>query len=583
MAYLDYSPVTLPGNADSLRRVGDALSEALRRREQRRQFEQTQVLQREQEERRLRQQDLQNQYQNRIIDSREEREKREFGWRENEMQRRAAADARKASGPQEAEAIAVGAGGTFTPGELPDVGPAPKAPQMPGMPPEIAARMRGKRGGVMPSPEEGALVGPIPSPEEAMNAEVQRIATEPGGDVPDMDARMAAVDEERAAEEAKRKRYETQFESYREENPAPEIGPTAADAAYDQELDAFEAQQKAFPGEQRAYEQKQRDAEGRRPYTIQFPGAAGTTFDFQTQRTAKNQAAASDFLAAVGNMQLSPEDRQAAQIGHQMILGGQDPNKVFQQFQAERTLDAKQRFAGEQGDLNREGRENVARINASRPRASLQIGSGNLDMRQFEQFQKDAERIAKRFGANVDIAGMKQLDAGLAGINSKNQALEQGVVFQITRSMQGVGPLTQQDVDAIRTNISGKLGSLESVLQRLNDGHLGDQEKAVFYGALAARRKDLQNRMQNARGEVDRHFLRPGSPYRQWAGGDENIESEINTIFPGTTPTVKRDTLGPPPPEIGAARKGKQKVKVTTSGPDADARARDLLDDAMAK
>jgi len=503
--YLDYS---LPETIDfskGIESFGDALTDVMRRRQQRQMHEKEMALKQAHEDRLYQQNQDNLAYQNRIISQRENRDQRDFSQRQNVYRATQSERARKAASPQEAEAIladtalydpATGketARGRLTPGDIPTVGKKPKMPPPLGYDAEAAMGV-GRVG--------AASIPGVPMP-------------------PEVRARMAGMAKTAESDLA---------------------GQEQAQKQHIQDLVRFGNAEK--------------DAEARRPYTMSFGDKdPGVTFDFQTQRHAAKREAADMFLSSLPP-NMSREDLEVAAFVEAGIQSGTiDPAKAGEAFRKERTDRMLEGGRGTRNEANIAGRETVAKINASRPRASFTVGAGNLDMRKFEQFQKDAERFAARYGVKADIVGTKQLDDGLAGISSGNQALEQGVVFQISRSMQGAGPLTKQDIEIIRDNISGKIGSLESALERLDTGHLGESEKRVFYGAIAARRKALAARMQSTRGEADKHFLRASSPYRRWVG-DDMVESEIDAMFPGTQSTIDPATAPPSAPGKKKGRKG---------------------------
>jgi hypothetical protein len=593
MAYLDYSPVQIADQSEGIRRLGDQLTDVVKMRAQRKQQEQQLQLQREQEERRVKQQQDNIDYQNRIIDQRENRDQRDFSQRQDERvanNRSAVAKAIADGNPQLAQQIAQGmvtydpvtgketGRGSLDQGPMRDVGPEPTVrpePEMPakemgaaipdilrsvpGMPPELAARLKGK---VRPEPEAGALVGPIPSPEETRRAEIQRIAAEPASEeVPDVEGRIAGALAAGQSEEAKRKRYQTQFEAYREETPTIEPAMEAMDK-FQADTDDRADEVRSFPQRQAQYAADRRSAEAERPFSLRYGEGPVTTLDVQSQRYSSRQAAAEDFLAALPP-NLSDMDRQAAAVAHGNILAGQSPKDALAAFQKERLGIMTEGGRDKRAAGNNATSIEVAKIRAATPRGSSPTSVGNLDMRQFEQFQKDAERFSKRYGVPADINGLKQLNDGLRGIGGDNAALQRGVAFQIARSMQGVGPLTQQDIERIATDIAGKGGTLESFVQKATTGHLGESEKKVFFDAIRIRTEGLGQRMQVARDQAEAHFLADKSPYRAWVG-DDFIVSELNAMFPGTKSPREQSTPARRggPPEVNAKNKGK-KLKAT--------------------
>lgn len=566
MAYLDYSPVQLPDHSEGLRRIGDALEAAMRRRDQRRQFEETQKFQREQEQRRYAQQQGQLDYQNRVEDERERRAKEQHEWQRAQMQRSAANDIRNAPNVQAAESMAIGAGGTLTPGEIPDVGPAPQAPVQPGMPPEIAARFRGKRAGEMPSPEAGTMIGPIPSAEELRSAEIQRIASEPDTEeVPDVEGRVNAAEAERKAQLDKVERYKRQFESYSQENPAPEIGPTAADAAYDQQLDQFEAKQAAFPGEQKAYAAAQRSAEARRPYTLQFGDKPGQTFDFETQRYAARTEAADRFMANLSNIQMGDRDVAAAQAVRAGILSGTiPPEKAFLAFQKERM--------GNQAEGGRNARatdRNETTLEAARIRAAAAgrdwketMARGNLGLRAEDIGNKEFQDFLRNAGYKGDVAVLKDLVDTNHALAVGNSALDVTAGAQFAKKAQGAGVLTDKDYDRFWAAIGAGEDRTEDWFDRVINGEMGEGKRRVVVDAIRHKITAEENRLRNVATQADKKFANepwyPGTraayfdfvsdlpPMGQAAGpriGTSGVPTKAKTK-PGAPPEVKAKAKG---------------------------------------
>src|SRR4051812_17559958 len=146
MAYLDYSLPQVVDVSKDIAAVGDALTDAMKRREQRREFDATQKLQREQETRKLNHQIEYDNYLKGIEARKERMGELTFSAQQEERNAARMERARHAANPQDAAAIAAGTvtydphtakeigRGRLTPGAIPDVGPAPTAPVEPALP-----------------------------------------------------------------------------------------------------------------------------------------------------------------------------------------------------------------------------------------------------------------------------------------------------------------------------------------------------------------------------------------------------------------------------------------------------------------
>lgn len=211
MAYLDYSPVQLLDTTSGMRELGDTLTAVAKRKQERDQFQQKLAFEREQEQRRLAQQQGQLDYQNKIEERKNRMSELEFNQRQNTYKASRAEQIRKAiaaGNTQLADQLANEtelydphsgkpiAKGSLEQGPARDIGPAPQAPEapafpakeaagvipdiaqaLPGMPPELGAMMRGKQKaqGAIPLDQLGSeLPDAMPARQAEMAGQAER-------------------------------------------------------------------------------------------------------------------------------------------------------------------------------------------------------------------------------------------------------------------------------------------------------------------------------------------------------------------------------------------------------------------------
>lgn len=314
MGYLDFSPPQLPDLSEGVSRVGDALTAVLDRKRQERQFQAKLALDREQEARRLKQQQDQFNVQQRAADRLDARDQVKFEQDQSKYREQQRAKIMGASNPQEAEAIAAETS-YYDPktkqtvrGKLTPVGPEPTAPTAP-VPPEVAARLRGKS--VAP-PKPTELAGPVLDAETTRENAMKSFRSQNPYDINDptyADRAIAFADEaekQRGGMETDLRRFNREFRGSREEQ-----------AQRDAETAAYPAQQAEHGKAMAEYN----DAAAKRPYQLQFGNETPVQFDFGTQHMAGRQMAADEFAKNLPGG-LSPDEVKAANLTHAAILGG---------------------------------------------------------------------------------------------------------------------------------------------------------------------------------------------------------------------------------------------------------------------
>jgi len=582
MAYFDYS---LPDTIDltpGMRELGDALTDALSRRQRQRQFDETMRLKKAHEDRLFEQHQNQLGYQNRVTDEKLKRERLEFNQRQNEYKGRQQQRIRQARSPQEAAAIAsetviydpatgqeVGRG-ELVPGQAPDAGPAPAVPPRPqapeegfgpAPPPEIMARRRGLQ---KPEPAPDALIGPIPSAEEASAAEAQRFFDEPGGQMADLEPRLAQVEQERQAQLIARRKFDEQYRAFRQEaEQATQDEQARLDtnfqAADDFQRDsaAFSEAERTFPARQAEHAAATRRAEDARPYTVRFgQDDPGTTFDFQTQRTAGRQQAAQDFLDNLPPG-LNENDRQAAQIGHSLILAGHDSRRVFDAFTKARTLGLEHAFKDMQGDKRDRNRLEVQELRNQAPRPNINLPGARFEFERDKEKSKilreDLKRFTERYNAKTIQDDHLAAPRIIGDLQSGNPQRQRNAMIELWRMAQHDNRMSDRDAIMAQTVDPSALAEIENWVSRKSTGSLdaGVQRTAIetaqaFAAHLAAKTKQMRELAK-------RDFIDSGLY--------DSTEADVllSQQIPGWEPLRGAPAPGAPP-EVNAAREAKKRA-----------------------
>lgn len=580
----DYSLPEVGDFMPGMKQLGDSLTEVMRKKQQQQQFEQTQVFQREQEERRLKQEQDQNNYMRRIEDRKDRMAQLDFN-RRQQMDEDARMDkARKAASPQEAEAIVKGivrydpatgkeiGRGKLTPGDVPDVGPAPQTPTapvapafpaqqaasvipdiaqaLPGMPPELAAAMRGKKRLADFSLDEK---NPQSDPQavarmQAERAQYAATADQRKGkmfvDQINDDGIATLLDDQGekihvrakkgwqegaligpdgqivpgASAEGTMRRFDPSIQGARfEDNAAPDRFQTAADA-----YSNFQAEQRALPGKQKDYAQemqalpgrqaefaqKTRDAEGRRPYTMSVGDQPGVTFDFQTQRRAGRDLAAEEFLASLPPG-LSERDRNAAMLVQSGIKSGTiEPTKAGVIFQKERLG-----IATEEGKNTRNAATNATTIKAAEIRANAPgmdwketVGRGNLALSAEKAGNEQFQKYLDKAGYKADFSTMKDLIDTHENLKAHNSALDVTAGAQFAKKAQGAGVLTDKDYDRFWAAIGTGEERTADWFDRVITGKMGDGKRRIVIEAIRLKIEEDETRIRNMAVQADKKF-----------------------------------------------------------------------------
>lgn len=574
MGYFDYSAPTVPDLGEAIKPIGDALTEVMRRRQQDQQFQEKMKFDREQEQRKFDQAKMNYDYQNRIIAQREQRDQREFQQRQNVYRSGQADKARHAATPQEAQSILdetvlygpdgkESGRGKLTAGPMRDVGAEPLEPMqpelpaaemgaaipdviqaIPGMPPELAARLRGKK---RPEPEEGAMVGPIPAAEELRHAEIQRMGSEPpSADETDVEGRLSAAEAERQSQEAKLRRYGEQYEAYRHEEPTLERANAAVDA-YDADVGRFNEEKQSLPGRRAEFAAASRQAELERPYTISFgQGQPETTFDFKTQRYAAREQNAQDFLNSLPP-NMSPQDQEAARAAYGAIIAGQDPKAVLSAYQKERVGLQGQGFKHGEGLL----RDAAALERAKVPRPGVVLQERRLgfegDKEKAKNLRTDLKTFAERYGAKTiqeDNLQIPRIVKDLSG----NAQQQRNAMVQLWQMAQHDHRFSDKDAVMAQTVDPSWLAKISNWVSLGTTGQLDPEVQAEAVQTAKSFGSYLSTKSAQMRDMAKRDFIDSGlyDPH------------EADVLLGQQVPGWQRQFAdGGGPPEVNARRKGK--------------------------
>lgn len=570
MGYLDYSPPDVGDLSPAMRDFGDALTEVMKRRQARETQDKQLQFEREQEERKFKQAEMQSTYQNRIIDQREKREQLEFNRRQSMDNAAAAKAAMHADSPQAAAAMAQNivnydpttgkevSRGRVEAGPMRDIGPEPALPAkpqfpaaeagavipdiaqaLPGMPPELAARLRGQKKTL---PNISLNDAPQSDPDALARMQGERQSLAAGADerrgrlfvdqinddgiatVLDENGNKAHVEARPGWAEGKlidrktgepvavsSQRFEPQAEGYSYEAPPDRF--EKATAAYDQFQGAqrgYQEAERALPGQQQAFAAEKRRAEAERPYTMKFgPNDPGTTFDFQTQRYAARDEAASRFLETLPD-NMSDRDRATASQIHAAIKAGTvDPAKAGAMFQKERLQGSTQDFNAGQGALRDKNRIDVANINSRKPGLVLQerrfAASQDKDIRK--ETRKDITDWLKASGLETAPKQLAAMDQSIKQLHGNGRE-QQAALVGMARATQGDNRFSDADYRVfVEKGGVGTLDQVANTVQKLIDGEFGDETIAVASKMATALRAVYDQRLRDAATDGNQEFV----------------------------------------------------------------------------
>lgn len=486
--YFDYTPP--PSAADlstGLSSVGDALTDVLNRRQRQREIDARLAMDRTQQ----------------AINQRKANEDTARFKRQQHLDALQGVNAiqqRLDKGDQGgAQAVAQAFDMQMEPGKPADVGPAPQAPVAPapaqGMPPEIAARRRGR---TLTSEEPGGYQ----SKGQPAGSYVGVDPLDPTSKPP------ASVTSREYDPETQGARYQATSDMIAEE------AARADQARFDNEKPAYDAAAAAFPGQQRDYQMAQRRAEEERPYTLHMqPGDAGITVHGKSQQAAREEKA-QQFLASFDGVQLSPEEKEAVKMGYGSVLAGEDPAKAMAAFRTQRM--------GVQNRAFKHGENQFHEGEADKRTAMMAQGQSAKDAYFLSRVQEgraagnrqDRGELRQEVGdweRNVadlrkDAGVWKRLRMSLSNINSDNPTGQQDAILGLASVFRGGNAATKDVTAAIRNHLGGAGARAEGWLEQAATGKLGPEQQRTALGAIQSAIKEHDGQIMEHIGSFDAQF-----------------------------------------------------------------------------
>ena len=308
---------------------------------------------------------------------------------------------------------------------------------------------------------------------------------------------------------------------------------------------AFDAASAAYPDARARYDAARTQAQREQPYTgIRF--SARTTRELQvtpeTQRYGHRQAAAEDFVASLGGMQLSERDQQAARAAHAAIMAGEDPQKVFKAFEASRAMGVK---FGDTTTLQTQkdaAALDRAKVSAASPkdafyreRALEGYAAGNRqDRGELRQELKDWE--TNTADVRKDAGVWKRLRMSLSNVKADNPVAQQDALLGLASVFRGGNAATKDVTTAVRTHLGGAEANAEGWMEQAATGKLGPEQQRT---ALAA--------VQNAVREHDEQLKEHYRSFVKRFGPGNGLESQAQPINGFMDSILEEHGLSAPP------------------------------------
>lgn len=356
---------------------------------------------------------------------------------------------------------------------------------------------------------------------------------------------------------------------------------------------AYESALQGFPAQKAEYEQKlgrfradKVNRENQRSFNVRTPGGQAFSFDVATQRYAGNKLNAMDFTQKIGGALQSRLD-QAQQLAaidpvRGTIAVGEAREKLallpelqarieagMPPIQAQALLDKsasqarKEIVAYDAQTRSIEAKHQDVQTMANRPQASITVGGRNADVNEERDFRSERDKFEKRWDIPTNVKAFHNLNHQLKSLETDNPELQSAVQFAIARSIQGVGPLTDRDLDRLRA-VPGVGAKLENAMQAWDDGTLGDDTKQVLTEATKKIVGDKVQTMKAARDNFAEYYD-PDLPYLG-RFGKGYLDSQARLLF-GTVGLDAPQTNAPnTKPRRSTHGSGGTKVKVQASG-----------------
>lgn len=595
-----YAPQKSPLDfTEGLSSLGDALTDVLNRRQKAQQFQDQLQFQQQDAQRKFQQNAANDAYQNRIIDQRAKQQALEFNQRQEEMKRKAAIDASAALGrnnPELAKTILHGTvtydpqtgaengRGELAPGPMKDLGPEPQPPaplqdpeglQFSAVPPEIAARRRGLANTPDQQPSTDAASPPPETPyqrprnfipsgvEDTIDAH-----TPPGQPGPQRPANfipsgVVATSDDRPPNPAllSARTFDPQTEGT--QYTAEQVRADQQQLA--QQKTAFDAASAAYPGARAAYDASRTQAERERPYTIRF-GAndPGTQVTAEAQRYAGRDAAVDDFVNSLRGITLSPRDQQAAAASVAAIKAGEDPQKVYKQFNDHMVLG--ERFGDETQLQTQKDAAALERAKIAGPRNPGDFHIGQLhetqengtvrDMKAWQDDFKDFERQAA--GIPLQAKSYARLATAVKNINSGNSELQRDAQSTLVSAFSGGGVVRKFEQEFLLSHLAGLGASGQTALQHIQNGKMGDEDLAVSIEATRRAMQEHQDRAEELYQGIQRGFG-PGTGHDYFGGNIDaktamtlkGLGFDAPPMYPGVDPVQLGDIVRPYRSQLG--------------------------------
>jgi hypothetical protein len=137
-----------------------------------------------------------------------------------------------------------------------------------------------------------------------------------------------------------------------------------------------------------------------------------------------------------------------------------------------------------EGALNRVSAERRAATMASHQTTKEEQSDARLALSQDDAFRKRADDLNKEWNTPKDLLAYNGLSHAVQDASSTNALLQSGVKYNLARALQGVGPLTDRDLDRLRSQ-PGIGARLQSMAQQLEDATLGEAEQKTLIDASA--------------------------------------------------------------------------------------------------
>lgn len=212
--------------------------------------------------------------------------------------------------------------------------------------------------------------------------------------------------------------------------------------------------------------------------------------------------------------------------------GGEKPEIAFKQWDSDVREGTKEARIVSEGAANRANQLEKQRIANQRPSIAMgqRIQEGGLALREEEGWNHERDDFEKRYDLPKDMIAYRNLNAAASHLKSNNPELQSAVQFAIARSLQGVGPLTDRDIDRLNAN-PGVGGKLQNMVQQWQDGTLGDDTKQVLTEATKRLVQVKQNNVKIAQ-KAYQNYYSSDLPYLG-RFGKGFLDKQANLLFGG--------------------------------------------------